>query len=250
MSLPASFFARPITHRALHDRKAGRVENSLKSIEAAIDAGYGIEIDVQLSSDGHAMVFHDDLLDRLTGETGPVRARSRAELEAIPLTDDGGTIPALDSVLAMISGQVPLVIEIKDQDGAMGPNVGTLEAATCAALTDYKGDVALMSFNPHAVAACGEHAPHIPRGIVTSSYEAMFWPEVPQTTRDALRGIPDYGRTGSCFISHEATDLDRPRVAELKSMGAQLLCWTIRSAEQEANARRIVDNVTFEGYLA
>ncbi|MEO0903784.1 MAG: glycerophosphodiester phosphodiesterase family protein, partial [Pseudomonadota bacterium] len=80
MTLPQSFFARPIAHRALHDRKAGRVENSMKSIQAAVDARYGIEIDVQLTSDGHAMVFHDDLLDRLTAETGPVRGRTRAGL--------------------------------------------------------------------------------------------------------------------------------------------------------------------------
>ena len=250
MSLPPSFFARPITHRALHDRKAGRVENSIKSIQAALDAGYGIEIDVQLTSDGHAMVFHDDLLNRLTGEVGPVRDRTRAELEAIALIDDGGTIPSLELVLDMIAGQVPVVIEIKDQDGAMGPNVGPLEQATCAALKNYKGDVALMSFNPHAVAACAELAPDIPRGIVTSSYQAMFWPEVPDDVRDRLRGIPDYDRTGACFVSHEANDLDRPRVAELKSQGAKILTWTIRSAKAEADARRIVDNVTFEGYLA
>jgi len=250
MTLPASFFARPITHRALHDRKAGRVENSLKSIQAALDADYGIEIDVQLTSDGHAMVFHDDLLDRLTAETGPVRARTRAELETIPLTDDGGTIPSLETVLALVAGKVPLLIEIKDQDGGMGTNVGTLEKATCAALEGYKGDVALMSFNPHAVAACAEHAPHISRGITTSSYEAIFWPEVPEATRVTLRDIPDYDRTGSCFISHESTDLDRPRVAELKAQGAHIFTWTIRSAKEETEARRIVDNVTFEGYMA
>jgi glycerophosphoryl diester phosphodiesterase len=250
MSLPESFFDRPITHRALHDRKAGRVENSIKSIKAALAAGYGIEMDVQLTSDGYAMVFHDDLLDRLTDETGPVRDRTRAALETIQLTDDGGTIPPLEAVLALVAGQVPLLIEIKDQDGEMGRKVGPLEQATCKALADYKGDVALMSFNPHSVAACAKLAPHIPRGIVTSSYDAQFWPEVPAHVRDVLRDIPDYDRVGACFISHEAADLDSPRVAELKSQGAHVLCWTIRSAKEEADARRIVDNVTFEGYLA
>ncbi|MEJ8561696.1 glycerophosphodiester phosphodiesterase family protein [Yoonia sp. GPGPB17] len=250
MTLPASFFARPITHRALHDRKAGRVENGVKSIQAALDAGYGIEIDVQLTSDGHAMVFHDDALDRLTGETGAVRDRTRAELEAIALTDDSGMIPSLDKVLGMVAGKVPLLIEIKDQDGAMGPDVGPLEAATCQALQDYKGDAALMSFNPHAVGVCAELAPSIPRGIVTSSYQDIFWPEIPDHVRDTLREIPDYDRVGACFISHEAADLDRPRVEELKALGAKILTWTIRSPQAEADARRIVDNVTFEGYLA
>ena len=250
MTLPASFFDRPIAHRALHDRKAGRVENSVKSIKAAIEAGYGIEMDVQLTSDGHAMVFHDDVLDRLTAQQGAVRARTRAGLEAIELTDDGGTIPSLADVLALVAGRVPLLIEIKDQDGDMGPDIGPLEQAVADALQGYGGDVALMSFNPHSVARLAELAPDIPRGLVTSSYEARFWPELSDQSRDRLRDIPDYDRVGACFISHEAADRDRARVADLKHQGAAILCWTIRSAAAEAEARRIVDNVTFEGYLA
>jgi glycerophosphoryl diester phosphodiesterase len=186
----------------------------------------------------------------LTGEVGPVRNKTRAELEAIPLTDDGGMIRSLDDVLTLVAGRVPLLIEIKDQDGAMGPNIGPLEQAAAQSLKGYQGDVALMSFNPHSVAACAQYAPDIPRGIVTSSYEAQFWPQVPDQVRDVLRDIPDYDRVGACFISHEAADLDRPRVAELKAQGAHILCWTIRSALAEEHARRIVDNVTFEGYLA
>lgn len=250
MTLPPLFFQRPFAHRALHDRKAGRVENSIKSIQSALDAGYGIEIDLQMSSDGHAMVFHDDHLDRLTEEPGPVRDHTRAELETIPLRYDRGTIPSLEVVLALVQGQVPLLIEIKDQDGAMGPDIGPLEQATCNALQGYHGEVALMSFNPHAVAACATLAPDIPRGLVTARFDAMSWPATPEPVRDSLREIPDYHRVGACFISHEASDLDRPRVAELKDQGAHILCWTIRSAKQEAAARRIVDNVTFEGYLA
>ena len=250
MTLAPVFLDRPIAHRGLHDVADGRPENSVEAARAAIAGGYGIELDVQLSADGQAMVFHDDALDRLTGETGAVRDRTRAELEAITLTDDGGMIPSLDKVLGMVVGKVPLLIEIKDQDGAMDPDVGPLEAATCRALQDYKGDAALMSFNPHAVAVCAKLAPDIPRGIVTASYQAMFWPEVPDHVRDTLRDIPDYDRVGACFISHEAADLDRPRVAELKAQGAKILTWTIRSPEAEADARRIVDNVTFEGYLA
>ena len=250
MTLPKAFLTTPLAHRALHDRKAGRIENGMAAIDAAIAGGYGIEIDVQLSADDHAMVFHDDLLDRLTGETGPVRDRDRAALEGIALTGDTGTIPSLEAVLDRIAGRVPVLIEIKDQDGAMGPNVGALEAATVGALAGYKGDVALMSFNPHSVAACATLAPDIPRGLTTSSYEEIWWPEVPEATRDILREMPDYDRVGACFISHESTDLDRPRVAELKAQGAAVLTWTIRSAKAEAEARRIVDNITFEGYLA
>ena len=127
--LPAAFLAAPIAHRGLHDRGAGRIENSLSAIRAARDAGYGIEIDLQRSSDGVAMVFHDDTLDRLTDETGPVRARSAAELSHIRLKDSTDTIPTFAEVLAEVAGRVPLLVEIKDQSLVMGETDGRLEAA-------------------------------------------------------------------------------------------------------------------------
>ncbi len=250
MTLPAAFRARPITHRGLHDVTDGRPENGVEAITAAVDAGYGIEIDLQLSKDGVAMVFHDYHLARLTAETGPVAQRTAQALQAIPLTGGKATIPTLDTVLDLIGGKVPLLIEIKDQDGQMGENVGALEQATATALENYAGDVAVMSFNPHAVIAFGQAAPAIPRGLVTSAFVPADWAPLPARVCDHLRDIPDYDRCGATFISHEGPDLDRPRVAALKAAGATILCWTIKSAAQEAEARKIADNVTFEGYLA
>ncbi|MEL6573548.1 MAG: glycerophosphodiester phosphodiesterase family protein [Pseudomonadota bacterium] len=250
MRLPQAFFARPITHRGLHDVTDGRPENSREAIQAAIDANYGIEIDLQLSQDGAAMVFHDYHLGRLTEAEGPMAQRSSADLQSIPLKGGESGVPTLAEVLDLVGGQVPLLIEIKDQDGQMGPNVGALEQATAAALKGYKGAVAVMSFNPHATAAFRDAAPDVPRGLVTSAYAPYNWATLPTLVCDTLRHIPDYDRTEACFISHEAADLDRPRVADLKAAGAAILCWTIRSAAEEAKARQIADNVTFEGYLA
>lgn len=92
--------------------------------------------------------------------------------------------------------------------------------------------------------------PDLPRGLVTSSYDPADWAPVPPETCARLRAIPDYERVEASFVSHEAPDLDRPRVAELKAQGAAILCWTIRSPEAEALARRVAANVTFEGYRA
>ena len=124
MTLPDSFFARPIAHRALHD--AAVAENSLAAVEAAIAQGYGIEIDIQPARDGTPMVFHDYDLGRLTAQTGLITQYSAAELGEIKLTGGGGTIPTLAQVLNVVAGRVPLLIEIKDQDGTLGPNVGPL----------------------------------------------------------------------------------------------------------------------------
>jgi glycerophosphoryl diester phosphodiesterase len=250
MTLPPAFLATPLAHRGYHDKAQGRPENSPAAFRAAITAGYGIELDLQLSADGQAMVFHDYDLSRLTGEKGAFGARSAAELGAITLRHGTDTIPTLTQVLDIVAGQVPLLIEIKDQDGALGPGVGPLESATAAALAGYRGPVAVMSFNPHAVAAMARLAPAVPRGLTTCDYAAADWPTVPAATREILRGIPDYAATGACFISHDRKDLARPRVAALKAQGAAILCWTVRNPADEAQARKVADNITFEGYAA
>jgi hypothetical protein len=100
------------------------------------------------------------------------------------------------------------------------------------------------------VARMADLAPAVPRGLTTSAYDPDDWAPLAPETCDRLRPIPDYDRTRSSFISHEAADLSRPRVAELAAQGAAILCWTIKSPEAEAAARRIARNVTFEGYPA
>ncbi|NUB46032.1 phosphodiesterase [Fertoebacter nigrum] len=248
--LPPVFRTTPVAHRALHDRSAGRPENSRAAVLAAVEAGYAIEIDLQRSADGQAMVFHDYDLNRLTTATGPLAIRTAAELATIRLTDAQDGIPTLPQILSVIAGRVPLLIEIKDQDGAMGPDVGPLESATAQALTGYEGPVAVMSFNPHSMAAMARLAPHIPRGLTTSAFDPAAWGPLPAHVCDQLRDIPDYDRVGASFISHEWGDLARPRVAAMKSAGAAILCWTIRSPTAEATARAIADNITFEHYAA
>jgi len=249
-TLPQDFVRIPFAHRAFHDAGDGRAENSPAAIEAAVAAGYGIEIDVQLTSDEKAVVFHDDDLKRLTGASGYVRDRTAADLSRMPLSAGGGTIPTLRECLEMVRGRVPLLVEIKDQDGGMGPNVGALEQAVAIDLAAYDGPAAVMSFNPHAVDALRHYAPATPRGLTTSSWAPQHWTGVPPATCDRLRGIPDFDRLAASFISHEAGDLGRPRVADLKARGVPVLCWTIRSPEAETEARRVADNITFEGYAA
>ncbi len=248
--LPAGFVAAPIAHRAYHDVAAGRPENSRAAVRAAVAAGYGIEIDLQLSSDGVGMVFHDETLDRLTPRQGWLRDLTAAELVATPLTGGDEGIPTFAEILSLVAGRVPLLVELKDQTLRMDPTDGALEAATVAALQGYGGPVALMSFNPHCLAHLARLAPQIARGITTSAYDPDDWAPLPAATCDRLRPIPDYDRVAASFISHEAADLSRPRVAELAAQGATVLCWTIRTPQAEAAARRIAANVTFEGYPA
>jgi len=249
MKLPATFHHAPFAHRGFHDLSAGRPENSRAAFAAAIARGYGIELDVQLSADGAAMVFHDYALDRLTDAQGVIRLNTASDLEKIQLKGSDETIPTLSEILDLIAGRVPLLVEIKDQDGSMGDDLGPLEGATAQCLNSYHGDVAIMSFNPNAVARMADLVPAIPRGIVTSAYRYHDWP-LPKAVCDRLRDVPDYDRTGACFISHELDDLTSNRVTDLRKAGAMVCCWTVRSAHDETFARRYADNITFEGYDA
>jgi len=248
VALPSSLVDLPLAHRGLHDAAHGRIENAMSSFRAAIDAGYGIEVDIQASADGQAMSFHDYKLDRLTGEAGLARERTAAELGQIRLNGSDDVIPTFREVLEVVAGQVPILVEIKDQDGAFGERVGALEQAVARDLSNYRGDCAVMSFNPFSVAAMQKLLPEVPRGITTRRFEPV--PKgVTAEAAASMRAIEAYDRVGASFISHDARDLDRPRVAELKAAGARILCWIVRSAEEEAKARRVADNVTFEGYL-
>ena len=249
IALPACFLTHPIAHRGLHDASNGRPENSLAGFRAAIEAGYGIELDVQMSSDGAAMVFHDDHLDRLTDQIGPIAQRPAADLSGIKLSGGHDTIADLKQVLDMIAGRVPLLVEIKDQDGNMGQNVGPLEAAVAMALRPYRGPVAVMSFNPHSVSAFGEIRADIPLGLVTDRFEPEDWPSLNAERCEHLGRILDFGASGAGFISHNQAQLDDLPVSALKAQAVPVLCWTVRSRDEERRARRMADNVTFEGYL-
>ena len=246
--MPPEFLSQPIAHRGLHDLSNGIAENSRAAVQAAIDRGYGIEIDLQMTSDDAAVVFHDYGLERLTGGVGRVRSRTRSDLASLKLTGTDETVPDFPEVLALVDGRVPLLVELKDQDGALGDNVGLLEAEVARNLEGYRGPVAVMSFNPHSVSALQTLAPQVPRGLVTDAFDAEYW-DAPQDRRDALARIEDFDRVGASFISHNHRHLEMHAVSELKARDVPVLCWTIRSPDEEAAARQIADNITFEGYF-
>jgi len=248
-SLPTSLLGEPIVHRGMHDVPNGVQENSRPSFERAIKHGFGIELDLQMSSDGEAMVFHDYALDRLTDESGPIQMRTAAELRKVKLKVGSDPILDLPELLQLVNGKVPLLIELKDQDGGAGPNVGRMERRVAELLANYKGDAVVMSFNPHSMAVMSEIAPDIPRGLTTSDFNAEFWPMLPRKRAEELAKIADFDRVGACFISHDHRLLDANPVTALRTRGVPLLCWTVRSLEQEIKARRLADNITFEGYI-
>ncbi|MEL6794424.1 MAG: glycerophosphodiester phosphodiesterase family protein, partial [Pseudomonadota bacterium] len=206
--LDPAFLTAPIAHRGLHDRAAGVIENSRAAVAAAVEAGYGIEIDLQLSADGEAMVFHDDELTRLTAERGPVRDRTAIELRRIDLDGGDEGIPTLAEILDIVRGAVPLLIEAKDQSLTLTEVDGRLERRAARLLAAYDGPIGLMSFNPHSVVHFRDAAPDTPRGRVTCAFTEKYWSNVAPERRAELARIDDLETLGASFISHQRSQID------------------------------------------
>ena len=249
MNLLAPFINGPIAHRTLHNVKSGIPENSWEGLEEAISRGYAIEIDLQLSRDGIPVVFHDYKLNRVTDEIGFISDRRAAELEKIVLKGGQKGIPRFDAFMSYIAGRVPVLIELKDQDGTLGDSPSVFESAVCKILKNYTGPVAIMSFNPFMIEKCAKLSPNIPRGLITEVFKQDEWPNISKLRCDKLTKISDYFTAGATFISHDHMDLKSDEVDRLKKAGATILCWTVRTQNEDIEARKIADSVTFENYL-
>ena len=132
-----------LAHRGLHSPDKSVPENSLEAFRLAAEAGYGVELDVQLTKDGQVVVFHDEKLDRVCGVPGRVDEFTFAELQQFRLCGTEQRIPLFSDVLAVIRGRGPLLVELKN-----GKRNKELCKKTYALLQGYKGDVCIESFNP------------------------------------------------------------------------------------------------------
>jgi len=223
----------PFAHRGLHG--PDRVENSGGAIAAAVVAGFGVELDVQLSRDGQAMVFHDYELDRLTIERGPVAERTAAELQAIRLYVFNEVIPRLAQALETIDARVPLLIELKSRER----RVDRLCRAVADALEGYEGAVGVMSFNPEVGGWFARHAPHRLRGLVVSEHGK-------RGIRGRIERRLALWRSRADFLAYDVRDLPSRFAAKARSRGLPVYTWTVRSESDRARAAAHADQIIFE----
>ncbi len=239
------YFAPLIAHRGLHDAARGALENSLLAFERAVEAGYGIELDIQPSADDEPMVFHDPTMERMTGLDGPVAARFSSDLRRIRLQGGGGArIPHLSEVLDLVAGRVPLYIEIKSWRRGPAP----VDARIAELLVPYDGPVAVQSFDPLILFWFAEFAPAIRRGqIATQSTRAsggrLPWPE---RWRRAVLGHNAVSRPD--YVAYDVRGLPNPATRQARRDGLAILAWTVRDARGAERSRRNADNFLFEGF--
>jgi glycerophosphoryl diester phosphodiesterase len=239
---------RPIAHRGLHDAAKGIVENSASAVSAAMGKGLAVEVDVQCAAGHMPIVFHDATLDRLTAAKGPVAKRSVEALAGIPLRNSNDRILTLPALLSLVDGRVPLLLEVK----STWTREGKFEANIAAMLSSYRGPVAVMSFDPHAIAAFREAAPNLPRGLVAERFDnEQDWPLLTPKQRLMMRHLLSAAIVRPHFIAYDIDAL--PALAPLIArtlFGLPLLTWTVRSDEERERALRYADAMIFEGIKA
>ncbi len=227
----------PFAHRGLHG--SGVVENSRAAFEAAIAAGHSVETDVQVSKDGEAMVFHDYELDRLTDKSGPVIDRKAAKLEKLTLKGSDETIPRLPEMLALVDGRVPIMIELK----AKSRKVKKLCRSVAAALADYRGEAAIMSFNPEVGRWFMRNAPAVVRGLViTEKFEVTL----AQRLKGPMQRSLSVFRAEPQFLAYDIRDLPSAFAASLREKGMPVVTWTVRTEDEHARATKCADQIVYE----
>lgn len=206
----------------------------MAAFRAAIEAGDGIECDVQAAADAAVAVVHDARLKRLTGKDLAIANLTRPEIGLLRLPD-GGTIPMLDDLLALVAGRVPLLIEVK-VPGAFDPEV---MCSVAAALAGYDGPVGVMSFDPRVGGWLARHAPGVTRGLVASNDGKRGVRAMPRHLAAIRLARPD-------FLAWDVRDLPDPLLAAARRRGLAVFTWTVRTAEERIRARFHADQPIFE----
>jgi glycerophosphoryl diester phosphodiesterase len=238
--------ARPIAHRGLHDAATGSVENTAGAVQAALNAGYGIEVDLQISADGEAMVHHDAVLGRLTEGESRLDQLTSAELKRVKFRQSPERMLTLGDLCDLIGGRAVLLPELKSRfDGD-----DRLAARVAALLSEYKGPVAPMSFDPFQLRILRQKAPKLRRGIVAAKYKPHpYWDQMPPALRYGMGSLLTAVPVRPHFVAYMNDNL--PALAS--SLARHILClpliaWVVRSEAERQRAARYADQIIFEGF--
>ncbi|MBE6017926.1 MAG: glycerophosphodiester phosphodiesterase [Lachnospiraceae bacterium] len=233
-----NFFHVNFAHRGLHDIDSGIPENSLAAFRAAREAGYGAELDVQLSKDGKVVVFHDDTLDRVCSVHGNVCDFSLAQLKEMSLLRTEERIPLFTEVLDVFNGGGPLIVELKS-----GKRNKELCEKTYEILKGYTGVYCIESFHPFIVKWFKDNAPEVFRGQLAQPL--VKYPDtVSKLSAWLMAGCRLSFLNKPDFIAYENTQ--RPaRVLAKRKKGTLLFAWTSRKPDVD---QALNDAVIFEGY--
>lgn len=243
-------FGRHYAHRGLHSKDHRTPENSLAAFCAARDAGYGMELDINLTRDGRVVVFHDNDLERMCGVPGAIADWSWEKLAKLRLFDTEQGIPLFSDVLAAVDGRVPLVVEIKDC-----PRRYELCGAAASLLDNYQGTFCIESFHPGIVRWFRRHRPGVVRGQLSAGPENFEDQSAP--VRLLLSSLLTNVATRPDFVAYRHQDSAgklrwrgsgflRLRLLLFRLLGGALLTWTVTDDDDHLWCLRKFDSIIFE----
>ena len=244
---PAPFNTKFFAHRGLHDNKSGAPENSMPAFRKAVEKGYGIELDVQLSSDGVPVIFHDLDLARACGVQGLVRERTYEELQTLRLFGSEEKIPALKDFLEMVDGRVPLIVEFKSEDSDL-----TLCRVIAPMLRAYKGAYCIESFNPLVLLWYRIHQPKVMRGQLSDGfihipkYRALN--KAPITIPVQFL-IPNFLSKPDFIAYNHMYEGNISRRICRNLYKAKAAAWTIKSQSELEEAKKSFDVFIFDSFI-
>jgi glycerophosphoryl diester phosphodiesterase len=240
--------ARPIAHRGLHNSDRGIIENTPSAVRAAVEGRYGIEVDLQITSDGEAMVYHDDRLGRLTEGEEPLAAMTAADLKRVRFKATSDRMLTLGELCDLVREQATLLLELKSAfNGDHRVALRTVDV-----LKSYRGAVAAMSFDPDLVATLKEVAPGLTRGITAMGrYDHPEWAPLSLWQKLSFPHLLQGALIRPHFIAYALNDLPAlaPSFARW-ACGVPLLAWVARSEDDRMRATRVCDQIIFEGFQA
>ncbi len=229
-------------HRGLHDGNKNVPENSMAAFARAVEQGFGMELDVQLTRDGQLVVHHDGTLKRVCGVDRKIR---EVDLDDLPLLPDGSRIPLFRDVLTMVDGRAPIIVEVKHYGGAAKVAKAALEA-----LQTYGGAYCVESFDPTAMAYFRRHAPNVVRGQLASGgrwdRSALNLPSY-----IALRGLLVHVLSRPHFVAYSVPEDHTLSMWLMKRVfRPKLACWTVRSQSVlDESRQKDYAYPIFEGFL-
>lgn len=237
---------RQYAHRGLHSKEKNIPENSLAAFKAAVDGGYGIELDVRLDADGKLFIMHDDNALRMTGADMFISKSHYDEIKALRLGSTDEKIPTFAEVLELVDGKIPLIVELK----AIPGRIDELGKRVFELLDSYEGDFLVESFDPRMVRWVRKHRPHIARGQLISYFrrhgDKKISPAIDFMTHNLLFNIgarPD-------FVAMYYPDRKSISLKLCRLLGAVEIDWTITSQQQLDICRKDkVKSVIFEGFI-
>jgi len=238
----ADFKRQYIAHRGLFDNAQDYPENTLSAFQRAVDAGYGIELDVRLTKDGQLVVAHDDGLQRICGEDVEIADLTYDELSQRRVLNSTQTVPLFTQVLGVIKGLVPLIVEVKQSNRT---------AETCQATADqlrrYRGRYCVESFDPRVLMWFRRHRRGILRGQLSGGFRGENTGH--RFLDFCLENMLFSKLTWPDFIAYEWQYADRFFVRAWRAvLRCTMVAWTVRSQADLDAARRNFDVFIFDSF--